>query len=185
MSYQNISYTQDGWTVNEKAIPTVTSGFPDGFKNYPIANFNWSADFSLANESVSANGREKSRTYEFTNSDGGLLDQPFVVQFGVKHVDNVYNSLNKDLSIDGKMLQKSGKQVLVKLEEAYKATNTDSVETLPVKAWLCMTMPTGTPVSKSIVTRSLQKLLGACFKEGSNGDTLLIDMMRGDIDVLN
>lgn len=169
MAFTPTSYTQRGWAVAQKSVDTVTSTCPNATKNITVANLNWSTDYSTKSESASE--------CEVINITGTSLTAPAIVRIGYKDIKDVYANTRLTPT---KLANKAGVQVMVSLEELYSASNTTTGEEgdLPVKAWLCLCMPTHPSANTTLLESSIKRTLGALFATDATDTSLLQHIIR-------
>lgn len=170
MAFTPISYTTGNWSVSQKTVDTTTTTCPNATKSITISNMNWKTDFSTKSETPAET--------QVINITSDSLSAPAVCRLAYKDIKDIYASTALNPS---KLALKTGVQIMVSLEELYKATNSETGEEgdIPVTGWLCLRMPTHPCCTTTLLKGAMQRILGALYAtDDSTNQTLLQHLIR-------
>lgn len=164
-----LSYTTGNWNVTDMIIDTIQTP-----KNVSVPDVDWSNDFVVAKD---PDGSE----CVLKNITGSGLVSPESVRFGRSAIADVYRGT--DIPSASRALAKDGVRTLAEVKLNLMATNTVSGDEiiLPIKAWMCIDLPTAQPITGQAVDYALKRAVGILFKTGSVTNALELGLARGDL----
>lgn len=176
MAFTPISTTIGPWTVTQEQTLTPTATCPDALKDVSVGNFNFLADWTLAESNPDKT------VYKSTTGTG--QESPAVLRASIRPVANVYsNCLTKPAKLANTL---GGTQINLLLEQTFTVSNSVSGEfgNIPLKFSVTLTVPKHSSVTADLIKKYAVQSIGAMF--GSNevlGD-MIAKLFRGDL-ILN
>lgn len=173
MAFTPISTTIGPWTVTQAQSLTPTATCPNATKNVTVGNFNYAADWTLA-ESI-----PDKTVYKSTTGNG--QESPAVLRASIRPVANIYNScLTKPAKLANVL---GGTQINLLLEQTFTVSNNISGEfgDLPLKFSVTLTVPKHASVTADLIKEYAVQSIGAIFGSNEVAGDLIAKLFRGDL----
>lgn len=173
MAFTPISTVIGPWTVTQAQSLTPTATCPNASKSITVGNFNYTADWTLA-ESVPDKTVYKSTT-------GSGQESPAVLRVSIRPVANIYsNCLTKPAKLANTL---GGTQINLLLEQTFTVSNSVSGEfgDIPLKFSATLTVPKHASITASLIKAYAIQAMGMLFSSDETSGDLIAKVFRGDL----
>lgn len=173
MAFTPISTTIGPWTVTQAQSLTPTATCPNANKSITVGNFNYVADWTLA-ESV------PDKTV-FMSTTGSGQESPAALRTSIRPVANVYsNCLTKPAKLANVL---GGTQINLLLEQTFTVSNSVSGEfgDIPLKFSATLTVPKHASITASLIKAFAVQSIGMLFGSNETTGDLIAQVVRGDL----
>lgn len=173
MAFTPISTTIGPWTVTQAQSLTPTTLCSDSEKELTIGNYNFAADWTLA-ESV-----PDKTVYKSTTGNG--QESPAVLRTSIRPVANVYsNCLTKPAKLANML---GGTQINLLLEQTFTVSNSVSGEfgDIPLKFSATLTVPKHASITADLIKSYAIQSIGMLFGTDEISGDLIAQVFRGDL----
>lgn len=173
-----MNFTSNSWTLESLAELTTTPSYTEGTKPINVRNINWTADFS--EKDLVGDIPKGSSQVDLVDSTGTTMTENISLRIRSKAITDVYSA--SSLSCD-KLVHKQGRQVNIKIEERFRASNSVSGETgdVPLSASLTFTVPTHISITPDAVEYFVKNAIGALFNTDTVDGTRISEIIRGHL----
>jgi len=160
------SYTSGDWTVSSLYTDTISAS-----KNVAVPDLSYGTDF--------ARTLDEPTEARIANTTASEISAVETIRYGRSDVENIYAGTKVDAS--SQFPYKRGTQVLVEINETYRATNskTGAVVDLPVKGRLVLRFPTAPIVAEAMITDAMHRTIAAALDKSGTDAARLIECARG------
>lgn len=166
--YGPMSYTTGNWTVTSQQTDTIATA-----KTLSIPDMSYAANFAVTSDEPGE--------CKLANITGSALLPVENLRYGRTVIANVY--ANTEVPASSQLEVKTGVRILVESAEQLHAVNSVSGKEVdvPVRAWLCVQVPTAGIVGDKAIEHAVGRCLGAMFSTGTVTTARLEACARGSV----
>lgn len=163
-----LNYTTGHWTVKSQVTDTIATA-----KTLSISDLDYAHDY--------ARTEDEPDEAKVANITSATLKPAEVLRFARTDIKNVY--ANSDVPSTSQVEAKGGVRTLVEADVQLSAVNSVSGAelTVPVRAWVCVQVPTASFVSSAVMEYTLGRALAGLFSTGSTSISREEDILRGSL----
>jgi len=163
-----MNYTKGDFTVASLGTDTVKVD-----KDLKAVDLTFSVDYAKSKESPT-----EIMMTNVTGTDIGAFE---TIRYGGTDVADIYAATT--IPSATRLLNKSGRQVLVELKTTYRATNskTGEIYDIPLVSRMVMRTSQSPLVTDAMIWDGMKRLYGSMTDTGSSGAQRLIECMRGSL----